>query len=46
MAISSLRLKGFKSFGGQNDITFSINITAIDGPDCSGKSHKLDALKW
>ena len=46
MAISSLRLKGFKSFGGQYDFTFSRNFTAIVGPNGSGKSNILDALKW
>lgn len=46
MAISSLRLKGFKSFGSQCDFTFSPGFTAIVGPNGSGKSNILDALKW
>ena len=46
MSISSLKLKGFKSFGGQYDFTFSRNFTAIVGPNGSGKSNILDALKW
>ena len=46
MSISSLRLKGFKSFGTQCDFTFSQNFTAIVGPNGSGKSNILDALKW
>lgn len=46
MPVSSLRLKGFKSFGTQCDFTFSKNFTAIVGPNGSGKSNILDALKW
>ena len=46
MSVSSLRLKGFKSFGTQCDFTFSKNFTAIVGPNGSGKSNILDALKW
>ncbi len=46
MPISSLRLKGFKSFGTQCDFAFSQNFTAIVGPNGSGKSNILDALKW
>ncbi|MBQ6971259.1 MAG: chromosome segregation protein SMC [Synergistaceae bacterium] len=46
MPISSLRLKGFKSFGTQCDFTFSPRFTAIVGPNGSGKSNVLDALKW
>ena len=46
MSISSLRLKGFKSFGTQCDFTFSKKFTAIVGPNGSGKSNILDALKW
>ena len=46
MSVSSLRLKGFKSFGTQCDFTFSQNFTAIVGPNGSGKSNILDALKW
>ncbi|MBQ7151063.1 MAG: chromosome segregation protein SMC [Synergistaceae bacterium] len=46
MAITSLKLKGFKSFGRQCDFEFSKNFTAIVGPNGSGKSNILDALKW
>ncbi|MBQ9389306.1 MAG: chromosome segregation protein SMC [Synergistaceae bacterium] len=46
MSISSLRLKGFKSFGRQCEFSFSRNFTAIVGPNGSGKSNILDALKW
>ncbi|MBR0168673.1 MAG: chromosome segregation protein SMC [Synergistaceae bacterium] len=46
MSITSLRLKGFKSFGTQTDFAFSQNFTAIVGPNGSGKSNILDALKW
>jgi len=46
MAITSLKLKGFKSFGQQCGFEFSKNFTAIVGPNGSGKSNILDALKW
>lgn len=46
MSVSSLRLKGFKSFGKQCEFEFSKNFTAIVGPNGSGKSNILDALKW
>ena len=46
MSITSLRLKGFKSFGTQTEFSFSQNFTAIVGPNGSGKSNILDALKW
>ncbi|MBR1439110.1 MAG: AAA family ATPase, partial [Synergistaceae bacterium] len=47
ITISSLRLKGFKSFGKQGaNFTFSPSFTAIVGPNGSGKSNILDALKW
>ena len=46
MAITSLKLKGFKSFGTQCGFEFSRNFTAIVGPNGSGKSNILDALKW
>lgn len=46
MAITSLKLKGFKSFGTQCGFEFSKNFTAIVGPNGSGKSNILDALKW
>ena len=46
MGISSLRLKGFKSFGRSCGFEFSRKFTAIVGPNGSGKSNILDALKW
>ncbi len=46
MAVTSLKLKGFKSFGRQCDFEFSGKFTAIVGPNGSGKSNILDALKW
>ena len=46
MAIKSLRLRGFKSFGNGCSFEFSPNFTAIVGPNGSGKSNILDALKW
>ena len=38
MAVASLKLKGFKSFGRQCGFEFSKNFTAIVGPNGSGKT--------
>lgn len=46
MVVSSLRLRGFKSFGRFCEFMFSKNFTVIVGPNGSGKSNILDALKW
>ena len=46
MPVTSLTLKGFKSFGEKCSFTFSPGFTAIVGPNGSGKSNILDALKW
>lgn len=46
MFIERLRLKGFKSFGGSHELTFSPGFTAIVGPNGSGKSNILDGLRW
>ncbi len=46
MYISRLRLKGFKSFGGNHEIELSPGYTAIVGPNGSGKSNILDAIRW
>lgn len=46
MYISRLRLKGFKSFGGNHEIELSPGYTAIVGPNGSGKSNLLDAIRW
>ncbi|MBQ9896628.1 MAG: chromosome segregation protein SMC [Synergistaceae bacterium] len=47
MAIESLSLKGFKSFGNLCEFNFKgAGFTAIVGPNGSGKSNILDALRW
>ncbi|WP_286845852.1 MULTISPECIES: chromosome segregation protein SMC [Aminobacterium] len=46
MFIERLRLKGFKSFGGEHELLFSPGFTAIVGPNGSGKSNILDGLRW
>lgn len=46
MYISRLRLKGFKSFGGNHEIELSPGYTAIVGPNGSGKSNILDGIRW
>ena len=46
MAIESLSLKGFKSFGNLCEFKLGLGFTAIVGPNGSGKSNILDALRW
>lgn len=46
MYIAQLLLKGFKSFGGDHDLSLSPGLTCIVGPNGSGKSNLLDAIRW
>ncbi len=46
MYIAQLQLKGFKSFGGDHDLSLSPGLTCIVGPNGSGKSNLLDAMRW
>jgi chromosome segregation protein len=46
MYIAQLLLKGFKSFGGDHDLSLSPGLTCIVGPNGSGKSNLLDAMRW
>lgn len=46
MIIKKLELQGFKSFPEKTKIVFHPGITAIIGPNGTGKSNIVDALMW
>jgi chromosome segregation protein len=46
MIIKKLELQGFKSFADRTKIAFHPGITAIVGPNGTGKSNLVDALLW
>src|SRR5439155_12823206 len=44
--LKSLSLVGFKSFVHQTHLEFAPGITAIIGPNGSGKTNLVDAIRW
>lgn len=46
MRLTSLEIKGFKSFGDKVTIHFAEGVTAVVGPNGSGKSNVVDAIRW
>jgi chromosome segregation protein len=46
MIIKKLELQGFKSFPDRTKIVFHPGITAIVGPNGTGKSNLVDAMLW
>ena len=46
MIIKKLELQGFKSFPDRTKIVFHPGITAVIGPNGTGKSNIVDALLW
>ncbi|MGY1705789.1 chromosome segregation protein SMC [Geodermatophilus sp. SYSU D00697] len=46
MHLSSLTLKGFKSFASTTTLRLEPGITAVVGPNGSGKSNVVDAIAW
>ncbi len=46
MIIKKLELQGFKSFPDRTKIVFHPGITAIVGPNGTGKSNIVDAILW
>ncbi len=46
MYLSKLEIHGFKSFAQKINLKFSDGLTAIVGPNGSGKTNIVDALRW
>ncbi|HKB17646.1 MAG TPA: AAA family ATPase, partial [Candidatus Dormibacteraeota bacterium] len=46
MFLRSLQLLGFKTFARQTEIQFDGGVTAIVGPNGSGKTNIVDSVKW
>ena len=46
MHLSSLTLKGFKSFASATTLRLEPGITCVVGPNGAGKSNVVDALSW
>jgi len=46
LRLSSIYIKGFKSFAMPTKFDVSAGITAVVGPNGSGKSNVVDAIRW
>src|SRR3954454_16746728 len=46
MHLSSITLRGFKSFPDRTRLTFSPSVSVIVGPNGSGESNITDAVLW
>ncbi|MFI5171724.1 MAG: chromosome segregation protein SMC [Chitinophagales bacterium] len=46
MKLSTLEIKGFKSFADKTILHFNENITGVVGPNGCGKSNVVDAIRW
>lgn len=46
MRLTSLKIKGFKSFANDTVINFSEDVIGIIGPNGSGKSNIVDSIRW
>jgi chromosome segregation protein len=44
--LSSIRIRGFKSFRDPLELTFEPGVSVVVGPNGSGKSNIADALQW
>jgi len=46
MRLSSIEIKGFKSFADKTVLHFKENMTGVVGPNGCGKSNTVDAIRW
>ena len=46
MYLSKLELRGFKSFAKKTELVFNSGLTCIVGPNGSGKTNIVDAIRW